>query len=218
MASQYDGASERRKVSDVSQSVLTMQEARAQKAKLAALKDWSHVNALDYQCFKHLKDTLLHNDLSSLASALPKITPTVTIPNDEDSEVGNLPPRKRTRRIVSDSEDSDAEAIVADDDGANNSVDEDGDDCLPPNVQTKGEVTDISDEEEPRPSVRVKNRNGASRAGSDESGPTATRKRRAESSESSKAVETYDLQELADEGHGGRVLFVFEKIAKPQYE
>lgn len=218
MASQYDGASERRKVSLFPPTKLTTQEARAQKAKLAALKAWSHVNALDYDCFKHLKDTLLHNDLSERASALPKVKPSVTIPAN-GAEAGDLPPLKKARRVVSDSEDSDTEAIVADRDGANDCVDEDGDDLsgrfLPPIVKIEGDITDVSDEEdEPHRSVRVKVKNGASRAGSEVS---AGRKRRAESIDSGNAVETYDLQELADEGHGGRVLFVFEKVAMPQY-
>lgn len=162
---------------------------------------------------------MLHNDLSERASALPKVKPSVTIPaNGAEAEAG-LPPRKKTRRIVSDSGESEAGANVADDNGANDSVEEDDDDLngrfLPPIVKIEGDITDVSDEEdEPRPSVHVKVKNGASRAGSEVS---AGRKRRAESADSNNAVATYDLQELADEGHGGRVLFVFEKVAMPQY-
>lgn len=193
-----------------------MQEARAQRAKLAALKEWSHVNALDYQCFKHLKDTLLHNDLSERATALPKIIPSVTIPANGDA-ADDPPPRKKTRRVISDSEGSDTEPIIADHDGANDSIneDEDGGRDLPPIVKVEGDITDVSDDEDPpRPSLRVKVENGASREGSVAS---AGRKRRADSTESGNAIETYDLRELADQGHGGRVLFVFEKVAKPQY-
>lgn len=154
----------------------------------------------------------------------------MTIPDDEDEEA--LPPRKKSRRVVSDSEGSDADAI---ENGANDSVDEDDFDSdanvengrsLPPIMATEDDVTDMSDAEDdrPRPTAfrHVKAKNGDARAGSDSDEvsvrPSARRKRRAESTESRKAAEMYDLQELADNGHGGRVLFVFEKIAKARFE
>lgn len=140
----------------------------------------------------------------------------MTTPANGDA-ADDPPPRKKSRRVISDSEGSDTEPIVADNDGANDSIDEDEDRSryLPPIVKTEGDVTDASDDEdELRPSLRVKVKNSASREGSVAS---AGRKRRAESTESGKASETYNLQELADQGHGGRVLFVFEKVAKPQY-
>lgn len=70
--------------------------------------------------------------------------------------------------------------------------------ALSPDSEAGGDVTDASDEE-----------GGLVRG---------NRKRRARSSDSARPAETYDLQELADQGHGGRVLFVFEKIAKARFE
>lgn len=146
---------------------------------------------------------LLHNDLLKLSNQLPPIPPSVAIADND-----HRPPRKKARRVLDDTEGSGDEAVseAATDDKANASVDEDTIDTdgglvgpATPDIEAGWDMSDASDTGwEP------------------ESGVSSARRKRP--TETDTGSNTYDLEQLAQDGHGGRVLFVFEKIAKARFE
>lgn len=164
---------------------------RAQQAKLAALKEWRHLDAFNGQSFRDVHDNLLYNMMREAYkeeedTSLGVNTGTSTGPSGASTPTDGMPPAKKRKGVfdfidmaVEEAETEATSTIVVD-------------------------STDEEEEDDDEP-LELPRRRKRSSGGSSKTTGTPV---------SADSRKKHNLRKIAEGGQAGRVMFVFEKQSK----